>query len=127
VASSDIEALLILGGRTTYSRFCIPLTVDEYSTCDIHPKSPLVKLILRVKLIIWDGAPMMNKHCFEVVDHSLIDILIVNNNGRLDIPFGGKIVVLGGDFRQILHVVPKGTKQDVVHASINSSRLWRYC
>ncbi|XP_031111962.1 uncharacterized protein LOC116015935 [Ipomoea triloba] len=42
-------------------------------------------------------------------------------------PFGGKIVVLGGDFRQILPVIPKGTRQDIVGATINSSYLWRYC
>jgi len=36
-------------------------------------------------------------------------------------------VVLGGDFRQILLVVPKGTRQDVVHATINSSYLWNFC
>ncbi|XP_031108399.1 uncharacterized protein LOC116012864 [Ipomoea triloba] len=42
-------------------------------------------------------------------------------------PFGGKTVVLGGDFRQILPVIPKGTRQDIVGATINSSYLWRYC
>ncbi|XP_019157246.1 PREDICTED: uncharacterized protein LOC109153829 [Ipomoea nil] len=31
--------------------------------------------------------------------------------------FGGKTVVLGGDFRQILPVIPKGTRQDIVGAS----------
>jgi ATP-dependent DNA helicase PIF1 len=30
--------------------------------------------------------------------------------------FGGKIVVLGGDFRQILPVVPKGGRKDIVNA-----------
>jgi len=58
---------------------------------------------------------MMNKYCFEVVDRSFRDILKVHNNGRLDIPFDGKIVVFGGDFRQILLFVPKRTKHDVVH------------
>jgi len=43
------------------------------------------------------------------------------------IPFGGKVVVFGGDFRQILPVIPKGTRQEVVHATINSSYLWNYC
>jgi len=36
-------------------------------------------------------------------------------------------IVLGGDFRQILHVVRKGTRQDIVNASINSSKIWVYC
>ncbi|XP_019179601.1 PREDICTED: ATP-dependent DNA helicase PIF1-like [Ipomoea nil] len=41
--------------------------------------------------------------------------------------FGGKTDVLGGDFRQILPVVPKGTRQDIVSSAINSSYLWDSC
>ncbi|XP_045810450.1 uncharacterized protein LOC123904887, partial [Trifolium pratense] len=53
VVSSGIAALLIPGGRTTHLRFCIPLNVDEFSTCTIVPKSPLALLIQKAKLIIW--------------------------------------------------------------------------
>jgi ATP-dependent DNA helicase PIF1 len=42
-------------------------------------------------------------------------------------PFGGMTIVLGGDFRKILSVVRKGTGQDIVDASINSSKIWTYC
>ncbi|KAK6158896.1 hypothetical protein DH2020_006210 [Rehmannia glutinosa] len=38
-----------------------------------------------------------------------------------------EIVVLGEDFRQILPVGSKRHRQDIVRATINSSRLWRYC
>ncbi|XP_019196183.1 PREDICTED: uncharacterized protein LOC109190188 [Ipomoea nil] len=41
--------------------------------------------------------------------------------------FGVKIVVLGGDFCQILPVVPKGTREDIVAATINASYLWDNC
>lgn len=34
VASSGIASLLIEGGRTTHSRFKIPLNIDENSRCD---------------------------------------------------------------------------------------------
>ena len=33
-------------------------------------------------------------------------------------------MVLGGDFRQILPVIPRGSHSDIVHATINSSYLW---
>ncbi|XP_071739779.1 uncharacterized protein [Rutidosis leptorrhynchoides] len=44
----------------------------------------------------------------------------------MDTLFGGKIVVFGGDFRQILPVIQKGTRQDIVAASLNSSYLWSH-
>ena len=37
------------------------------------------------------------------------------------------MVVLGGDFRQILPVVQKGTRADIVNASLNYSHLWSHC
>ncbi|XP_069152667.1 uncharacterized protein [Solanum lycopersicum] len=44
-----------------------------------------------------------------------------------DLPFGGKTIVLGGDFRKILPMIPKGSRQDIVNATINSSYLWAHC
>ncbi|XP_073265274.1 uncharacterized protein [Populus alba] len=49
---------------------------------------------------------------------SLRDVLRLNN------PFGGKSVLLGGDFRQILPVIPGGTKEEIINASFTSSLLW---
>jgi len=40
--------------------------------------------------------------------------------------FGGKTVVLGGDFRQILPIVPKGGQEDIVSASLLQSHLWQH-
>lgn len=108
VASSGIASLLIPGGRTAHSRFGIPIIVNEDSTCNIGHGSQLAELIITSKLIIWDEAPMMHKHCFEAVDRTFRDILRFQPNGNRGLPFGGKVVVLGGDFRQILPVIPKG-------------------
>ncbi|CAH9070138.1 unnamed protein product [Cuscuta epithymum] len=60
VVSSGITSFLLPGGRTTHSRFAIPLSVVEDSTCNIKHGSPLAKLIELSKLIIWDDAPMMH-------------------------------------------------------------------
>ncbi|XP_047964804.1 uncharacterized protein LOC125209244 [Salvia hispanica] len=127
VASSGIASLLLHGGRTTHSRFKIPINVNEDSMCNIKPGSALAELIVRAKLIIWDEAPMIHKHCIEAVDRTLRDIMRVCNELNSNKPFGGKTVVFGGDFRQILSAVPKGSRQDVVNATINSSYLWKRC
>ncbi|KAF6149202.1 hypothetical protein GIB67_026058, partial [Kingdonia uniflora] len=39
-------------------------------------------------------------------------------------PFGGITVVLGGVFRQILPVVPKGVREDIICASLRRSYIW---
>ena len=127
VASSGIASLLIPGGRTAHSRFGIPLQVHETSSCGIKPNTPLAALILRAKIIIWDEAPMLHSHCFEAVDRGFRDVLKIVDKRNKDIPFGGKVVVFGGDFRQILPVIPKGTRPEVINSTINSSLLWDFC
>ncbi|KAK7340503.1 hypothetical protein VNO77_21209 [Canavalia gladiata] len=120
VASSGIAALLLPGGRTAHSRFNIPINIHEDSICNIKQGSQLAELIVKAKLIIWDEAPMTHKHCFEAVDKTFKDILSFSNPDSCHKPFGGKVIVFGGDFRQILPVIPKGSRQDVVHATLNS-------
>jgi len=70
---------------------------------------------------------MMHRHCFKAVDHSFRDVMKKVDKKFKHIPFGGKVVVFGGDFRQILPVIPKRTRQEIVNATINSSYIWNYC
>ncbi|XP_011048533.1 PREDICTED: uncharacterized protein LOC105142549 [Populus euphratica] len=124
VASSGIASLLLPGGRTAHLRFKIPLTVSDTSSCEIKKKTDLARLLEMTSLIVWDEAPMNNRCCFEALDRSLRDVLTNGNDLPNDKPFGGKSILLGGDFRQILPVILGGTKEDIVHASLCSSVLW---
>ncbi|KAL0385786.1 UNVERIFIED_CONTAM: ATP-dependent DNA helicase PIF1 [Sesamum radiatum] len=101
VASSGIAALLLLGGRTSHSRFKIPFDLDESSRCPININSDLAQLIQATSLIIWDEAPMMHRHGFEAVNKTLKDLLKGAENFSANKPFCGKLCVLGGDFKQI--------------------------
>ena len=120
VASSGIAALLLSNGRTAHSRLKIPIQLDEASTCNIKKNSDTAQLIKLTKIIIWDEAPMTHKHAFEALDRSLRDIM------QIDKPFGGKVIVFGGDFRQVLPVIRRGTRSDIVQASLKYSYLWDY-
>ena len=62
---------------------------------------------------------MQHKHAIECVDHSLRDLMETNT------PFGGKVVLFCGDFRQILPVVPHGSIPDQANACLKSSYLWK--
>ena len=42
---------------------------------------------------------------------------------NINAPFGGKIMVLGGDFRQVLSVVRFADRSQLVAASLKSSEL----
>ena len=64
---------------------------------------------------------MDHRYAFEAVDRSLKDILLINDLSLTNAPFGGKTILLRGDFRQILPVVPKGKRQNIVLGSINRS------
>uniref|UniRef100_A0A6N2MB69 ATP-dependent DNA helicase n=1 Tax=Salix viminalis TaxID=40686 RepID=A0A6N2MB69_SALVM len=124
VASSGIASLLLPNGRTAHSRFKIPLSIDESSTCAIKKNTHLSNLLQKTALIVWDEAPMVNKCCLEALDRSMRDVLSEGTNYNKDLPFGGKSILLGGDFRQILPVIPGGSKEQIINASLTSSILW---
>ncbi|GKC24597.1 ATP-dependent DNA helicase PIF1-like protein, partial [Tanacetum coccineum] len=101
--------------------------VDETSHCSISAQNDLGALLKRCKLIIWDEAPMANKLCFEALDHSLRDILRKNRYDTCPQPFGNMTMVFGSGFRQVLLVIPKGSRQDIVTASLKQPYLWDHC
>lgn len=62
----------------------------------------LAELIIETSLIIWDEALMTHRRAFEMLDRTFCDILAIHSEEALHKPFGGKVIVLGGDIRQIL-------------------------
>ena len=56
---------------------------------------------------------MAHRQCHEAVERCLRDIM-----GN-DLPWDGKIVVMGGDFRQIISVVREDTRTQVLSACVN--------
>jgi len=75
VASSGIAYLLLLGGKTTHSRFKISIDLHDESTCNITQQMKVAKLVRKVDLIIWDEALMMHCRAFEDVDQTLRDLM----------------------------------------------------
>ena len=118
VGSTGIAANLLHLGRTFHSRFKVPLNVNSESVCNIDAQSTLAKLIRMAKVIVWDEAPMNHKFQMEALDRTLRDI-----TGQ-DLPFGGIVTVLSGDFRQCLAVIQHASRAEIVDAALNRSMLW---
>ncbi|KHN18086.1 ATP-dependent DNA helicase PIF1, partial [Glycine soja] len=121
VASSGIASLLLPSGRTAHSKFRIRVPTLDDSVCNITQGSDLAELLKVTSLIIWEEAPMAHKFCFKALDKTLNDIMKISDNS--DTVLGGKTVVFGGDFRQILPMISRGT----LHATINAFYLWSQC
>jgi ATP-dependent DNA helicase PIF1 len=84
----------------THSRFKIPYDdLDEGTTCNIKWGTMLCELIQAASLVIWDEALMTHKIAFEALDRTLRDIILVPSSINNKLPFGGKVVVLGGGLR----------------------------
>uniref|UniRef100_K3Y1E1 ATP-dependent DNA helicase n=1 Tax=Setaria italica TaxID=4555 RepID=K3Y1E1_SETIT len=118
-ATSGVAASIMPGGRTAHSRFKIPLRIDDGAICSFTKQSGTAKLLQATSLIIWDEASMTKRQAIEALDKSMRDIMDIPN-----LPFGGKTMVFGGDFRQVLPVVRKGTRSQIVDASLCRSEFW---
>lgn len=105
---TGLAAQNLQGGRTAHSRFKIPIPVMEDSTCSIPAQSGLAKLLRKADMIVWDEIFSCDRFNLECVERSLRDIM---NSKEL---FGGKIVFLGGDPRQTLPVVKRGSRAQIV-------------
>ena len=62
---------------------------------------------------------MSHKKAFEVCDKSFRDI---RNNNKI---MGNMVVILVGDFHQILPVIQGGTPYEEIRACLKSSYLWQ--
>ena len=118
VASSGMAAVLLEGGQTAHRLFQIPIPIADAKYCSTNSRSPKADLLRLAKFFVWDEAPMADKRNIEAVDRTLRDLTKVNK------PFGGKVFLFGGDFRQILPVVIKGSRAAIVNASLKKSNLW---
>ena len=121
MATTGIASNLLDMGRTFHSRLKAPLSPHEESTLQISGQSSLAKLVQMARLLLVDEAPMLDRFQLEALDRTLRDLM-----GQPDQPFGGKIVLLAGDFRQCLPVVPGANRAGTVDHCINQSHLWQH-
>ena len=117
-AWTGIATTLMTSGRTIHGLFKLPVPVLENCTCNIPPTSEHADLLRGVDLFIVDEASMIPSHALHAIDRCLQDI---TQESR---PFGGKTLLLGGDFRQVLPVVPRVPPAVIIDTYLKRSPLW---
>ena len=70
-------------------------------------------------MILIDEVFACHRYTLEAIDKGLQDIL-----GNTE-PFGGKSVVLGGDWRQTLPIVPRGSQARQIKMSLKNKKVWK--
>ena len=126
VATSGIAARNMPGGSTAHSMFVIPIDLgDGTGVWNVSNSSQRGELIRAADLIVFDEAPMAHRYIFEILNRSIQDLMGTHLGPNL-LPFGGKIFLCSGDFRQIAPVVEKArTPADVTNVSLLNSTIWR--
>jgi hypothetical protein len=116
VAASALAATLLPGGMTAHSAFRLPIPATESSFCGF--KSSERELMKKCSCIFYDEVSMVSPEIANTLDRSLRDIMRAP-----ELPFGGKVVVFLGDFKQLLPVVP--SKKYV--STIKDCDWWSRC
>jgi hypothetical protein len=119
MATSGIAATLLPNGQTVHSKMKVPIELKENSMCNIKGTSALATLVRQCSLMVIDEVTMAHKDVFATLDRTLRDI---RSNER---PFGGITMLFSGDWRQILPVVIKGGKAEILKATLKASPLWQ--
>ena len=118
-AISAVASKLLSNGSTVHSKLKVPIQIKESSLCSFSKRDATGKLLLQTKLLIIDEVSMGHKHMYEAIDRSLRELT------NIDRPFGNKIVVFSGDWRQCLPVIPNGSEGQIVDACLKFSYLWK--
>ena len=120
MAYSGSASTLLFNGATAHSTFQIPIPLLHNSVCNVKRQSARAQGLRDTTIFIWDEASMIPANALTTVDILLRDIT------QVDHPFGGKFMFLGGDFRQVLPVVPRAGREQTVQQCIIKSHLWHY-
>ena len=117
MAFTGIAATLLPKGMTVHKvlGLLVPLLSDSSSNIPVQSKEG--QFLRQTDVFIWDEAPMAPRYVLEIMDKTLEDIM------SNDLLFGGKIVILGGDFRQLLPILPRSIRSETINLSIKSSIL----
>ncbi|PAV76155.1 hypothetical protein WR25_25064 [Diploscapter pachys] len=114
-----IAANLIPDGRTMHKTFGLPFEMDSQASSNAKSNNKIGRELVETQVFIVDEISMVPKFALEIIDRKLKELM---DN---DLIFGGKVFIIGGDFRQILPVKKKAGRNELVNLSVVQSKLWK--
>ena len=112
---------MLKNGKTLHKGFGMPLKFGvQGDTSWIEENSLSERELIETEVILIDEISMVSKQTIEFINDYLKSIT------KSEEIFGGKIVITGGDFRQILPVIPNAGKSEIINNSIIRSELWNF-
>uniref|UniRef100_A0A915K6N5 ATP-dependent DNA helicase n=1 Tax=Romanomermis culicivorax TaxID=13658 RepID=A0A915K6N5_ROMCU len=120
-ASTGIAARLLSGGQTAHSTFGIMNDVGPNQPSNMPFESLNAEKLRSASLIIIDEISMLHRNVFEYIDRVMQSVQYRDTKRQ---PFGGKVFLIGGDFKQLLPVVQSACIQDQINASLKTSSLY---
>ncbi|PAV93303.1 hypothetical protein WR25_02350 [Diploscapter pachys] len=109
-----IAGNLMPDGRTMHKVFGLPFEMNSTSSSNAKPNNQTGKELIETQVFIVDEISMVPKYAIEIIDRKLRELT------EIDLPFGGKIFIIGGDFRQILPVEKKAGRNELIALSVKS-------
>ncbi|XP_055307911.1 ATP-dependent DNA helicase PIF1-like [Sitodiplosis mosellana] len=117
-AFSGIASTLLIGGRTLHNAFKLPIPILDTSVANVVPNSVHGRYINHASLILIDEISMCPLQVLKIIDRLLRDLCeSTEDKNKL---FAGKTILLCGDFRQILPVIPHGSRATLIENCVTS-------
>ncbi|KAL3092867.1 hypothetical protein niasHT_030056 [Heterodera trifolii] len=121
MASTGIAAELLYEGQTVHKRLCRLKQVDYSISPNVDNESNFANMLRNIHGILIDEISMQHRDVLEFVDRLLRSVATQQFK---DLPFAGKVVIIGGDWKQLAPVIPGGAEREQLEASVKNSQLF---
>ena len=109
--------------RTLHNVFKLPMPIFFNFVANITANSSYVRYINSSSLIIIDKVSMCPLQILEIIDRLLRDLCDENDKHK---PFGGKTILLCGNFFQILSVIPHQSRGTLIENCVTNWHEFSY-
>ncbi|KAL3073431.1 hypothetical protein niasHT_038569 [Heterodera trifolii] len=121
MASTGIAAELLYEGQTVHKRLCRLKQVDSSTSPNVDNESNFANMLRNIHGIMIDEISMQHRDVLEFVDRLLRSVAPQQFK---ELPFAGKVVIIGGDWKQLAPFIPGGAEREQLEASVKKSPLF---